>query len=502
MSSQGLDPRSGRSVGEPVADTSIAELDRLAEAASAAFPQWAATSREQRARVLEGVADALDAEAPVLAAIADGETALGLPRLQGEVQRTSGQLHLFARVIRDGAYLEAILDSPDAAAVPPRPDLRRMLRPLGPVAVFGASNFPFAFSIAGGDTASALAAGCPVLAKAHPAQPGTAKATFDVVAAALKRAGAPEGVFAVVYGTQAGLDLVRHPAIKAVGFTGSTRGGRHLFDLAQDRPEPIPFYGELGSLNPVVVLPDAAATRAAAIAQGYAASLTLGVGQFCTNPGLLFAPQALLPSLGEAIAATRGGPMLTAGMRDAYESGMGEMARHAARLGQGQADAARNEVAPRLFHVDVRRFLQSPQHYLDEHFGPAGLVVVYDDIAELTAAIDLLPGALTASVHAEPEDEARAAQMLSALASRAGRLVYNAWPTGVAVSWSMQHGGPWPATTNPLHTSVGATSIRRWLAPVCYQDWPEALLPPELHADNPMRIPRRVDGRLRLGTQA
>lgn len=502
MSSQGMDPRSGGSIGEPIADTGSAELDRLAEAASTAFLPWAATSREQRARVLEEVADALDAEAPALAAIADAETALGLPRLQGEIQRTSGQLRLFARVIREGGYLEAILDSPDPTATPPRPDLRRMLRPLGPVAVFGASNFPFAFSIAGGDTASALAAGCPVLAKAHPAQPGTAKATFDVVAKALKRAGAPEGVFAVVYGTQAGLDLVRHPAIKAVGFTGSTRGGRHLFDLAQARPEPIPFYGELGSLNPVVVLPGAAAKRATAIAQGYAASLTLGVGQFCTNPGLLFAPQALLPALGEAIAATRGGPMLTAGMRDAYESGMGEMARHSERLGQGQADATRNEVAPHLFHVDVHRFLQSPQHYLDEHFGPAGLVVTYDDIAELMAAVELMPGALTASVHAESEDAALAAPLLSALAARAGRLVYNAWPTGVAVSWSMQHGGPWPATTNPLHTSVGATAIRRWLAPVCYQDWPEALLPLELHADNPMRIPRRVDGRLQPGSQA
>lgn len=501
MSSQGLDPRGGHGIGEPVADTTSVELDRLAEAASRAFPQWAATSREQRACALEETASALEAEAPALAAIADSETALGLPRLQGEIQRTGGQLRLFARVIREGAYLEAILDSADAAATPPRPDLRRMLRPLGPVAVFGASNFPFAFSIAGGDTASALAAGCPVLAKAHPAQPGTARATFDVVATALKRAGAPEGVFAVVYGTQAGLDLVRHPLVKAVGFTGSTRGGRHLFDLAQDRAEPIPFYGELGSLNPVVVLPGAAAARAAGIAQGYAASLTLGVGQFCTNPGLLFAPPTLLPALGESIATTRGGPMLTVGMRDAYESGTAEMARHAAPLGQGRADAASNEVAPRLFHVDVRRFLQSPQHYLDEHFGPAGLVVTYDDIAALSAAIDLLPGALTASVHAEPEDAALAAPMLSALASRAGRLVYNAWPTGVAVGWSMHHGGPWPATTNPLHTSVGATAIRRWLAPVCYQDWPEALLPPELHADNPMRIPRRVDGHLQPGMQ-
>lgn len=497
-----MDPRSGRSIGESVADTTPAELDRLAAAAVAAFSQWAATSREQRARVLEEIADALDAEAPALAAIADGETALGLPRLQGEVQRTSGQLRLFAAVIREGGYLEAILDSPNPATTPPRPDLRRMLRALGPVAVFGASNFPFAFSIVGGDTASALAAGCPVLAKAHPAQPGTAKATCDVVAAALKRAGAPEGVFAVVHGTQAGLDLVRHPSIKAVGFTGSTRGGRHLFDLAQARPEPIPFYGELGSLNPVVVLPGAAAARASAIAQGYAASLTLGVGQFCTNPGLLFAPRTLLPSLAEAIAATRGGPMLTTGMRDAYESGMAEMASHAAQLGQGQADASSNEVAPRLFHVEVRLFVQSPRHYLDEHFGPAGLVVAYDDIAELTAALDLLPGALTASVHAQPEDAALAAPLLSALAARTGRVVYNAWPTGVAVSWSMQHGGPWPATTNPLHTSVGATAIRRWLAPVCYQDWPEALLPEELHAENPMRIPRRVDGRLQLGLQS
>ena len=319
---------------------------------------------------------------------------------------------------------------------------------------------------------------------------------------ALRAAGAPDGSFGLIAGFDVGVTALKDPRITAAGFTGSVPAGKALHEIAVTRPEPIPFYGELGSLNPVVVLPGAAAARAIAIAQGYAASLTLGVGQFCTNPGLLFAPQALLPALGEAIAATRGGPMLTAGMRDAYESGTGEMARHSERLGQGQADATRNEVAPHLFHVDVHRFLQSPQHYLDEHFGPAGLVVTYDDIAELMAAVELMPGALTASVHAESEDAALAAPLLSALAARAGRLVYNAWLTGVAVSWSMQHGGPWPATTNPLHTSVGATAIRRWLAPVCYQDWPEALLPLELHADNPMRIPRRVDGRLQPGSQA
>lgn len=489
---QAYDPRTGQPVGVAVADTPQAGVERIATAAAAAFPLWAQASREQRAQVLECIADALQAEAPLLAQVADAETALGLPRLTGEVQRTSGQLRLFAQVVREGGYLEAILDSPAPDNTPPRPDLRRMLQPLGPVLVFGASNFPFAFSAFGGDTASALAAGCPIVAKAHPAQPGTAEATAAVVARALQAAAAPAGLFALVHGTEAGTRLIRDPAIKAVGFTGSTAGGRRLFDLANARPDPIPFYGELGSVNPAVVLPVAAERRGDEIARGYAGSLTLGVGQFCTNPGLLFAPRALLPRLAEEMARSQGGPMLTAGIRQAYDAGAAMLAGHAEILATGQAGT--QAATPQLFAIDLPRFATDVERYTEEHFGPLGLVVAYDSPSELEPLLERLPGSLVVSVHAEAEEAAAAQRLLAVLGRSCGRLVYNAWPTGVAVSWSMHHGGPWPATTNPLHTSVGATAIRRWLAPICYQDWPDELLPAELQDANPLGIPRRRDG--------
>ena len=496
MSVQGINPRNGQPVGEPVAETSAAEVDAICTRAQAAFALWSRTSREERAVVLEKVAAALDASTDELVEIADAETALGQPRLSGEIKRTSNQLRLFVSVLHEGSYVEATLDSADPGIVPPRPELRRMLQPLGPVAVFSASNFPFAFSTAGGDTASALAAGCSVIVKAHSAQPGLARATAQVVARALADAGAPDGVFDIVYGTAAGSSLVQHPVIKAAGFTGSTQGGRVLFDLAQARAEPIPFYGELGSINPTVILPGAAADRGAEIAQGYAQSLTLGVGQFCTNPGLTFVPKALAMELADAVAKTAGGAMLTARIRDAYVSGTQSLAAHAAYIANGLANESAYGVQPQLFAVDISTFAQDMEKYTEECFGPAGLIVTYDDVDRVLALLGRLPGSLTAGVHAAASDQAAAAKAADALRRIAGRVIYNGWPTGVAVAWGMQHGGPWPATTNPLHTSVGATAIRRWLAPVTFQSWPDALLPPELQEDNPQRIPRRRDGML------
>ncbi|ANZ42419.1 aldehyde dehydrogenase [Lentzea guizhouensis] len=468
-------------------------MDRIASAAAVAFTAWSAVPAADRAVVLEKVADALDGESDLLVSTADSETALGVPRLTTELKRTTNQLRLFAEVLREGSYVEATLDSANPDIIPPRPVLRRILRPLGTVAVFSASNFPFAFSVAGGDTASALASGCSVVVKAHSAHPSTSRETARVVVDALREAGAPEGVFGIVYGTESGVALVRHPVVRAVGFTGSTGGGRALFDLAQGRPDPIPFYGELGSVNPTVILPGAAT---ADIAAGFAQSLTMGVGQFCTNPGLVFAPADLVPALGEAVAATAGGAMLNERMCDSYTASTDALAASdlVTVVSTGTKPDEAWAVSPRLFSVPVSVFEENLEKLTEEHFGPAALVVTYSSPAELHSVLAKLPGTLTGTVHAAESDHAEAAEIAEVLRRVAGRIIFNAWPTGVAVAWGQHHGGPWPATTNPLHTSVGATSIRRWIAPVTYQSWPDALLPAELQDANPLGIPRRVDG--------
>ena len=315
-----------------------------------------------------------------------------------------------------------------------------------------------------------------------------------MVVDALREAGAPEGVFGIVYGTESGVALVKHPAVRAVGFTGSTGGGRALFDLAQGRPDPIPFYGELGSVNPTVILPGAAERED--IAAGFAASLTMGVGQFCTNPGLVFTPASLVPALGEAVAATAGGAMLNERMCDSYKASTDALA--ASDLVSVVSTGTRPDeawaVAPRLFSVPVAVFEENLEKLTEEHFGPAALAVTYSSPEELHSVLAKLPGTLTGTVHAEESDHAEAGAIAEVLRHVAGRIIFNAWPTGVAVAWGQHHGGPWPSTTNPLHTSVGATSIRRWIAPVTYQSWPDALLPLELQDANPLGIPRRVDG--------
>ena len=487
---QGIDPRTGRPTGEPVPYTTPGELDALASAATAALEPWAASAAAARAAALDLVADRLDASAGKLVEIADSETGLGATRLSGEVTRTSNQLRLFGEVLRDGGHVEAIISLASAT----RPDVRRMLVARGPVAVFAASNFPFAFSVAGGDTASALAAGCPVIVKAHEGHPATSAAVAGVVSAALDEAGAPAGTFGIVYGPPIGAPLVLHPAVCAVGFTGSLRGGRALFDIAVGRPDPIPFYGELGSINPVVVLPSAAAVDAERIATGYAASLTMGTGQFCTNPGLTFVPDGgpLLDAIAAAISAAPGGPMLTRRMRDAY-------AEHPAWdrlavLAEGSPSDDAFGAVPEVRHTDLRTFSADFDALVEERFGPAGLIVRYPSVDDLVAVLDRLPGSLTASVHAGDADADAAARVTPVLRRRAGRLIMNGWPTGVAVCWAMHHGGPWPATTDARYTSVGATSIGRWLVPVAYQDWPDGLLPAELQRANPLNIPRRTDG--------
>ncbi len=499
---QGYDPRTGAPVGEPVPHTSPAELDQVCRAAAGAAAALAAMPPSQRAGLLRAVADALGSHADEVIALADAETALGTGRLTGELARTRRQLEMFADVLAEGSFLEVVIDPPDPQAQPaPRPDLRRMLLPMGPVAVYAASNFPLAFSIAGGDTASALAAGCPVVVKAHPGHPRLSVRCGEIVAAALAQAGAPEGTFAVVFGFAAGRELVQHPAITAAGFTGSLAGGRALFDLAAARPDPIPFYGEMGALNPVVVTPGALAARADEIVSGFVGSYLLGTGQFCTKPGLVFLPagHGLEARLVEAVAGTSTGPLLNARIRDGYARTSAELVAVPgvrSLLDDQPAPAGSGWLAaPQLLAVSAGGLTAHAEELLRECFGPAALLVEYASTAELLAGLDAVPGSLTGTLHANVDAEAElVGPVMDRLTAKAGRVIVGGWPTGVAVTWAMHHGGPWPATTNSAHTSVGVTAIRRFQRPVVFQDTPARLLPPALRDDNPWRLPRRVNG--------
>jgi NADP-dependent aldehyde dehydrogenase len=475
---QGFDPRTGEPVGEPVAEATDADVDVIVAVAAAAFPAWSAYPC--RAEALEAVADALDARAAELAVIADTETALGGERLQGEVARATGQLRLFAAVLRDGGYLDTVL-TPAAGAAP---ELRRINRPAGPVAVFAASNFPFAFSVVGGDMASALAAGCPVVVKAHEGHPVTSQVCAQIVTEALADAGAPAGTFALVHGVQAGLRLLRHPAVAAAGFTGSTAGGLALARICAERPVPIPFFGELGSVNPCVVLPGAAFSRPAAIATGYAGSLTLGTGQFCTNPGLLFVPEdvGLLTAISEAAGASTGGAMLSARIFAGYQEAVAEAQAHPGitALAAGEPGPGPWGATPRVFQTSLKEFAADIAVLSRERFGPAGLVITYSAVEDLLPVLAALPGNLVGTVQLDTgsaQDLDLGRQLVPVLERIAGRIVCNGWPTGVAVVAAQHHGGPWPATTAPAYTSVGTAAIRRWLVPVAYQDFPSELLP-------------------------
>jgi NADP-dependent aldehyde dehydrogenase len=481
---QGFDPRTGEPVGEPVAETADAEVDAIVAAAAAAFPAWGSdAAMPGRAAALDAVADALDERAGELAAIADTETALGGERLTGEVARTTTQLRMFADVLRNGRFEDAVVTHADGVI----PDLRRINRPVGPVAVFAASNFPFAFSVAGGDTASALAAGCPVVVKAHEAHPVTSDVTAEIVTGALASAGAPAGTFGLVHGVEAGLRLLRHPDIAAAGFTGSTAGGLALARICAERPVPIPFYGELGSVNPCVVLPGAAFARPAQVATGYVGSLTLGVGQFCTNPGLLFVPEdvGLVSAIAEAVGASAGGPMLSGRIFAGYEDAVAEAEDHpgVSELATGQPGAGPWGATPRVFQLTLKEFAADLAVLSRERFGPAGLVITYPSVADLLPVLAALAGNLVGTVHADaesPDDLELARQVVAVLEHVTGRIVFNGWPTGVAVVPAQHHGGPWPATTVPAYTSVGTAAIRRWLVPVAYQNFPAELLPPGL----------------------
>ncbi len=469
------------------------QLDRLAEAATAAAPTW--RTSPERAGWLRALADALDAHAEELVAIADRETRLGETRLRGEVARTTGQLRLFAAVVEEGAYLELIVDDADPAATPPRPELRRLLVGVGPVAVFAASNFPFAFSVCGGDTASALAAGNPVIVKAHSGHPGLSRRTAEIATAALEAAGAPAGSLALVEGREAGNALVQHPAIRAAGFTGSLSGGRALFDLAAGRPDPIPFYGELGSVNPVVLTPAAVAARGETLARGLVGSFTLGAGQFCTKPGVVFVPAGagFEAAVAALVPEAAGGPLLTDRITASFPEGIDRLLENPSVEVVARGAETPEGARPIVLATDAASVAAHAEDLLEEVFGPVTLLVRYHGEDDLHAALRAVPGSLTATLHSQPSDEV--SEILELLQARAGRVLFAGWPTGVAVTWSQQHGGPWPATTS-LHTSVGATAIRRFLRPVAYQDAPEDLLPEVLRKEVLRTLPHRRNGGL------
>lgn len=473
-------------------ETSPGDLDKLLDEAAAANADWAALEPTRRAERLREAAAALDAAAGDLIPLAAEESHLPLARLHNELARTTWQLRLFAEVLEEGSWLGVVIDHAEPGwPAAPRPDLRRMLIPVGPVVVFGASNFPFAFSVAGGDTASALAAGCPVVHKAHPGHPGLARRTGEILTGVLGR-----GVFALIEGEEAGRAAVTDARVRAAAFTGSLSAGRALFDLAVSRPDPIPFYGELGSLNPVFVTATALTARRSEIVTGYVASFTLGTGQFCTKPGLLVVPDdSLTEDLRAALASAAAAPLLNQRIAAGYAARLAEL-RHtpgvrAVITGTETAESA----SPSLLATTVPELLAHADELLAECFGPVSVVATYSGEAELFAAASALGGQLTATVHAEPGDAA-AAQLLALLRERCGRLLWNEWPTGVSVTWAMQHGGPYPATTATAHTSVGAAAIYRFLRPITYQSVPDPLLPPALQEGNPLRLPRRVDGRL------
>lgn len=485
------------------ADTTAEQLDRVLAGAAAAAPALAASTPAERSGWIRAVAEALDAAADELVPLAVEESHLPEARLRGEVARSTGQLRLFADALETGALLEVIIDTADAQAKPvPRPDLRRMLLPVGPVLVYAASNFPFAFSVCGGDTASALAAGCPVVVKAHPGHPSTSQRTFEVMTAALEKAGAPAGTLGIVHGMDAGVDALRDRRVRAAGFTGSVPGGLALHEIASSRPDPIPFYGELGSINPVFVTEAAVRARGSEIVEGFIASYTLGVGQFCTKPGVVFLPaghglEEKLRAAGEVAAA----PLLYPGIGKGFSAGLERLRKlegvetivGADLDAEQQADGTR-PVAASLLRTTVPTLLADPEAVLEECFGPVSVIVEYADADELRAAADALVGSLTVTVHAEDTDQQVVAEILPVLTERAGRVVWNGWPTGVAVSWAMHHGGPFPSTVGSVHTSVGTTAARRFQRPISFQDAPQPLLPELLRDGNAAGVERRVNG--------
>ena len=498
-----VDPGTGEALRPDFSSAGPEAVDAACALAEAAFPTYAAITPERRGAFLDAAAQAILDIGDELIVRAMQESGLPRARLEGERARTVGQLRLFASVVRQGDWLDATIDPalPDRQPLP-RPDLRRMNLPLGPVAVFGASNFPLAFSVAGGDTASALAAGCPVVVKGHPAHPGTGELVARAIAAAVASSSLPAGVFSYLPGeTNAlGAALVADPRIKAVGFTGSRGGGLALVRIAAARAEPIPVYAEMSSINPVILFPAALAARGPVLAEAFVASLTMGAGQFCTNPGLVIGLDgpdldAFVAAAGKVLEGSKSSTMLTPGIHAAFEKGVGALAGHDAvrTVARGCAGDGANQAVGALFETSAEQFL-ADSALGNEVFGASSIVVRCRDTAELAKVVTGLEGQLTATIQIDPADEPAAAEILPLLAQRVGRILANGWPTGVEVAHAMVHGGPFPATSDSRTTSVGSKAIERFLRPVCFQNLPASLIPAAIGDANEWGIARRIDG--------
>lgn len=481
------------------------EMEAAVRLAHEAFASYSRTAGREKAKFLRTIASNLEAMAAEIIERCGLETALPDARLKGELARTSGQLRLFAQLVEDGSWAMARIDRADADRKPlPKPDIRSILRPLGPVVVFGASNFPLAFSVAGGDTASALAAGNPVIVKAHPAHPGTGELVGNAIRDAVRSCGLPEGVFSLLFdvGNEIGMALVKHPLVKAGGFTGSRSGGTSLMKVAGSRPEPIPFFAEMSSTNPVFILPGALRENAEKIATGLFGSFTLGAGQFCTKPGMVFLPKGDAASnftskLQENVSSSAPFHLLTSGIQSAYDRGIDARRTKAGvtLVAAANAHSATNGVGTALFETDAETFLRDSD-LADEIFGPATLLIQHSNREELLRIARELEGHLTATVHGTEQDLRDFSDLIAVLEQKAGRLIFNGFPTGVEVSHAMVHGGPFPATSDPRWTSVGTLAIYRFCRPVCYQGFPDASLPDELKDHNPLGIWRMLDGEL------
>jgi NADP-dependent aldehyde dehydrogenase len=501
---QAFNPVDGSALAQHFYSATLEDVDVAVNAAADASRIFAATSGEERGKFLRSIADGIDSAASALVESAHSETALPRPRLTGEVARTSNQLRLFAGVVEEGSWVMARIDTADPARTPPKPDVRSMLRPLGPVAIFGASNFPLAFSVAGGDTASALAGGNPVIVKAHPSHPATSELVGLIIQSAIKKSGLPTGIFSLLFdeGHEVGSALVQHPGVRAVGFTGSFRGGRALMDLAAKRPDPIPVYAEMGSTNPVFVLSGALKERSEQLATGLHGSFTLGGGQFCTKPGLVFAP-ADSQSFTETLRrATKDGPafsLLSKGIASAYKHGI--KAREALETAAGAASDQGFSAQPILIEAKADQYFADPK-LSEEVFGPTTVLVHCSSPEEMLRAASTLEGHLTATILGTDKDLAENQTLLHSLETKVGRIVFNGFPTGVEVCHAMVHGGPYPATSDGRSTSVGSQAIFRFTRPLSYQGLPQSALPRALQDQNPLGILRLWNGSWSRESQA
>lgn len=486
-------------------EATLAEVDEAALKAKVAFPNYKAKSNEEKAVFLETIADNILDLGDKLIQRCMLETALPMARLTGERMRTVSQLRLFASVVREGSWVDARIDTAIPGRLPaPKPDIRQMQIPLGPVGIFGASNFPFAFSVAGGDTVSALAAGCPVVVKAHPLHPGTSELVGKAILDAAKKTNMPDGVFSMVQGTsnEVGMAIVLHPEIKAIGFTGSFRGGKAIFEAANNRTIPIPVFAEMGSVNPVFILPGALKDRNEIIAKGLIGAVSLGVGQFCTNPGLVITEQSeesnqFLQNLKSSNEGITSGTMLSEQIRNNFSRGTQilDQTENVKLISSSSGEESGNSVKTKVYSTDFATFIKNDS-LSEEIFGPSTLNVSANNKEEMLQLAEKLEGHLTATIHGTEEDLKEYSELVSILEQKVGRLIFNGFPTGVEVCHSMVHGGPYPATTAPQSTSVGTAAIKRFARPVCYQDFPDSVLPEQLKNENPLKIWRLINGEL------